>query len=128
MVLFRHVFWVLGAALICLSPLSAEAKCREVGKQTFYVTKGVGANFAMQTDNGRCYLNYLSYGTVAFTNARVVKQPQNGRIEQRQQFEFEYVSKKGFRGRDQLSIELCGEGMTGKGCAILNYDINFPAS
>lgn len=128
MALFRHAIFVICIGFICFLPMSAEAKCRELGKQTFYVTKGVGADFTMQTDNGRCYISYVSYATVAFTSARVVTQPKNGRIEQKERFGFEYVSKKGFRGHDTLAIELCGEGMTGKGCAVLNYDINFPAS
>jgi hypothetical protein len=128
MALFRHAIFVAGLGLACFSPVSAEARCRLIGNPIFYVTKGVGADIAMQTDNGRCYLNYVSYGTTAFTSARIVSEPKNGRIEQKERFGFQYTSKKGFRGHDKLSIELCGEGMTGKGCGILSYDINFPAS
>jgi len=81
MAFVRHALLALVIGLFALAPLSAEAKCRTIGKPIFYVTKGVGADFTMQTDNGRCYINYVSYATVAFTSARVVTQPKNGRIE-----------------------------------------------
>src|SRR5690242_18335219 len=123
MAAIRLAFLALGVAVTCLSPLSAEAKCREVGKNFFHPPKGIDANKYRQTDNGRCSFSYETFGTFMMTSARILEQPKNGKLTQDRPFGFVYVARKSFRGKDVFAVEVCGESMAARGCSRLNYEM-----
>lgn len=123
MALFRHAIFSVGIALIAFAPMSAEAKCREVGRNIFHPPKGINAMKFRQTDNGRCSISYETLGNFTMTSARILEQPRHGKLTQDKPFGFLYLANKGWKGKNIFAVEVCGESMTAKGCSRLDYEM-----
>lgn len=123
MAFIRHAILALGVGLICLAPISAEARCREVGRNIFHPPKGIDAKKFRQTDNGRCSISYETLGNFMMTSAKILEQPKNGKLTQDKPFGFLYVANKGWKGKDVFAVQVCGESMTAKGCSRLDYEM-----
>lgn len=53
----------------------------------------------------------------------VIQMPENGTVELRQGGYYLYKPKRGFRGRDEFMLQVCGEERGVSGCANLKYTV-----
>jgi hypothetical protein len=79
---------------------------------------------AMLTNERGCEsIAFQADGTMFFERLFVEKQPANGKLTLLQRGRFTYVPNRGFKGRDNFVLEICGQEAGRPGCAMLQYDI-----
>jgi len=70
---------------------------------------------------GACVHTFVAKGNATLTDASIADPPGNGTLTQLDAFKFKYQPNNGFTGADQYTIEVCGDGPNGPGCAQLTW-------
>jgi len=66
-----------------------------------------------------------SSGGLTLTHARIVKPPQQGKLEQSGPLSLKYRPHSDASGSDEYEVEVCGSSPHGSGCSHLTYQIEF---
>jgi Bacterial Ig domain len=97
--------------------------CQSYTGQSFFPLQNDSRDMHYETDSKPCMFRYVAGGMLTFTSANIISKPQNGSLEQTQQFTFRYTPKKGFKGTDTMILKTCGSTHSGSGCSTLTYKV-----
>jgi hypothetical protein len=112
-----------GATLACSISPAAAADCRVNPFRFFPAQNDSVTTTAVLTGGGSCIHRFRAGGRLQFTSASIASPPVHGTLEQRP-LRFRYKPKPGFKGSDQYSLKVCGEGTAGAGCSTITYRIS----
>jgi hypothetical protein len=121
----------LAGAIFGLCGGEAQARCDKVGLNKYDPAKGLGSDFFYVTDNGSCSVTHSivsGQGAYQYTESRVLEPAKSGTVKYTSLTRWRYVANPGFIGRDTFKLRVCAESTVGKGCAVLNYDIQIKRS
>ena len=116
--------FVLGSFLLVSG--QAQAACTRVGYNKYDPAKGLGSDFTYVSDNGSCTVAHGiegRQGAYRYTETRVLEPVKNGTVKYLHLTKWTYVAKPGFSGTDTFKLHVCAESTVGKGCAVLNYQL-----
>jgi len=108
------------AALLSASP--ASANCRTAPFR-FQFGQAEPTRAAVEADRAGCSHRYRAGGRSIFTSAAIVRSPRHGTLTQRESFNFLYKPSVGFAGADGYAVKICGQGLAGSGCAVIDYAV-----
>ena len=101
----------------------ANADCRGISVGNFAIASNPVLNSVLKTDGAECKIAFTS-GRLVYDNSSIILKPSNGKLDIQQISQFLYTPKKGYKGKDKITIKLCGTNALGeKGCATISYDI-----
>lgn len=116
----------VAGAVLGMSGSEAQARCNKVGLNKYDPAKGLGTDFFYVSDNGSCSVTHgivSGQGAYRYTETRVLEPAKNGTVKYTSLTKWQYKAKPGFVGHDRFKLHVCAESTIGKGCAVLNYDI-----
>ena len=108
----------------CVVSIDANAGCAGISVGNFAIASNPVLNSVLKTDGAECNIAFTS-GRLTYDNSSIVLKPSNGKLEIKQISQFLYTPKKGYKGKDKITLKLCGTNAMGeKGCATISYDID----
>ena len=120
----KATFFILIGLTSVICSSNANAGCVGVSVGNFAIASNPVLNSVLKTDGAECRIAFTS-GRLAYDNSSIVLKPSNGKLDIQQVSQFLYTPKKGYKGKDKITVKLCGTNSLGeKGCATITYDID----
>ena len=122
--MFKIKFLLFIGVISVIYSSNANAECRGVSVGNFAIASNPVLNSVLKTDGAECRIAFTS-SRLAYDNSSIVLKPSNGKLDIQQVSQFLYTPKKGYKGKDKITVKLCGTNSLGeKGCATITYDID----